>query len=296
MGFEKRWKKAVVEKDSVLCAGLDPAKFEMGRGKKGLPKGACKTAWSKAYIEAVSPFAAAIKPNTQYWKDKNDMENLYEVIDFAHSLDLVVIEDSKLADIGSTNDAGFFYAAQKHADAITFSPFAGNMCEAAKMAEGYDMGLIPMCIMSNPEYETEKNKLVRVDETEMGDFRPRDVVTANIDECSVPHVRQYVQLARNAEKYKAAAVVIGAPSESNHIKESEVADVAHYYHGLVLLPGVGAQGGEANFMWKYFPSDSVIVNVGRDLMLQHGANTTPGQQAQSARAYQDMLNRLRTED
>ncbi len=40
--FREKWLEAVKEKNSVLCAGLDPAEFGMGRGEKGLPKNVIK--------------------------------------------------------------------------------------------------------------------------------------------------------------------------------------------------------------------------------------------------------------
>ncbi len=159
--FQSTWLEAVEIKNSVLCAGLDPAEFSMGRGKKGLPKGVNKRKWALNYVEAVAPFVSAIKPNSQYWKASGDIESLHDIYKLAHKLGLLVIDDSKLADIGSTNGAGMFYGAQR-ADAITYSPFAGNIGEVAKQARDLGVGLISMCLMSNPEYKREKNKLVDV--------------------------------------------------------------------------------------------------------------------------------------
>lgn len=175
MDFREKWMKAVEEKNSVLCAGLDPAEYAMGRGPKGLAEGTGKRDWAMDYVKSVAPYCAALKPNIQYWKSAGllcpggpyaygDMENLEDITKLAHELGMVVIEDSKLADIGSTNEAGFFYASQKKADAVTFSPFAGNMKEAAKQGKKWNVGVISMCLMSNPEFEREKNKLVPLSE------------------------------------------------------------------------------------------------------------------------------------
>ena len=159
MSFKEKWLTAVEKKNSVLCAGMDPAEFHMGRGDEGLPESQpSKRHWALGYIEAVAPYCAAIKPNIQYWKgrgymqDEQDMCTLSEMCSLSHSLGMVVIEDSKLADIGPTNDAGMYYAAKKRMDAITYSPFAGNIKEAAEQAHKHNLGLISMCLMSNPEY------------------------------------------------------------------------------------------------------------------------------------------------
>ncbi len=289
MTFIEKWLEAVERKNSVLCAGLDPAEFDMGRGEKGLPRGTDKKGWAIKYIEAVAPFCAALKPNTQYWKDDRGMSDLSEIIYKAGKLGLVVIEDSKLADIGSTNDAGVYYANKKDADAVTFSPFAGNMREAAEQARKRDLGLISMVLMSNPEFEREKNKLVPLDKDE-GYLKPHLWMIEGQS-----HVKQYIQLAHDAAAYGVEGVVIGAPSQKNHIKPEEIERAGLYIREnmLVLCPGIGAQGGEAQELWKYFGRDRVIANVGRSLMLPEGSDSTPEQQAEAAEHYRKMLNELR---
>ncbi len=184
--FREKWLEAVEKKNSVLCAGLDPAEFLMGRGEKGRPAGTDKLSWAFQYIEAIAPYCAALKPNIQYWKNaanlqmssKGGMQSLLEITFFAHNKGLVVIDDSKITGIGDTNEAGFFYAKQKEFDVVTFSPFAGNMQEAVQQTHARNLGLISMVLMSNPEYEDEKKKLVRIprfDESEYIEYRRRDI-------------------------------------------------------------------------------------------------------------------------
>jgi orotidine-5'-phosphate decarboxylase len=229
-----------------------------------------------------------LKPNNQYWKeDSKDVLTLKDVIDYAHELGLVAIDDSKLADIGSTNDAGLYHAKQKGFDAVTVAPFAGNLREAAEQAKKREIGLISMCLMSNPEYEREKNSLVGVNEGD--EYHTHDLFNDN------RAVSRYIQLAHDAAKFGVDGLVIGAPSKKNHITDKEISIVRHYCRNdmLVLLPGVGAQGGEASSIWKYFSKDNVIVNVGRAVMFPNGSYSTPEQQADAAKCYQKMLNELR---
>jgi len=291
--FKEKWLEAVDKKNSVLCAGLDPAEFDMGRGEDGLPKGANKRDRALQYIGSVSPYCAAVKPNMQYWKNDKDLSDLEYLMGFAHSLGMVVIDDSKLADIGSTNDAGMFYSAKRGFDAVTYSPFAGNMKEAAEQAHKRGLGIISMCLMSNPEYEIEKNKLVPL-RGYMG-YKGEDIVETDKKNLIWEYTKQYIDLANMAKEYGLDGLVIGAPSEKNHIKEKEIKKVREYAGNemLVLLPGVGAQGGEADILWKYFNKDNVIVNVGRDLMLPNGSDTSDEEQAAVAEYYKDMLNKLR---
>jgi len=293
--FREKWLAAVEQKNSVLCAGLDPAESEMGRSEEGLPGSVKdnqdKLAWGMCYLEAVAPYCAAMKANVQYWKGEGNMEALAVLCEYSKELGMIAIDDSKLADIGSTNDAGLYHAKQKGFDAITVAPFAGNMKEAAEQAKKRDIGLISMCLMSNPEYEMIKNEWVRVED--MDNF-PNNYDTVEIQ--GVHHVKKYIQLAHDAARYSIDGIVIGAPSKKNHLKDEEIFSARAYSREdtLVLLPGVGAQGGEANVIWKYFDKDNVIVNVGRALMFPNGSNSTPEQQADAAQYYQKMLNELRT--
>ena len=302
--FKQSWLAAVEKKNSILCAGLDPAEFSMGRTEKGegLPKGIIKRDWIFKYIEAVAPYVAAIKPNFQYFKapsgfsaaNKSDLDTLVETVDMAHARGLVVIEDSKLADIGSTNDAGLYHAQNKNMDAITFSPFAGNMEEASNQAHARGLGLISMCLMSNKEYEREKNKLVPVPEImndKVNTYFKSDIQMIKGE----AHLKQYLQLAYDAKRFGIDGIVVGAPSSKNHIKGEEIKNIRIYVGNemLVLVPGIGAQGGEISSLSKYFNSKNIIANVGRALMFPNGAYSTPEQQAEAAKQYKEMLNNLR---
>ena len=64
--FKEKWLEAVHKKNSVLCAGLDPAEYKMGRGENGLSKDdLSKGLWAKKYVETIAPYCAALKPNLQ---------------------------------------------------------------------------------------------------------------------------------------------------------------------------------------------------------------------------------------
>ncbi len=298
MSFKDKWLAAVERKNSVLCAGLDPADYDMGRGEHGLPSGVSKRDWSLQYIEAVAPFCAAVKPNMQYWAGEEDLAALGHVISLAKSLDLVVIQDGKAADIGETNDAGFYHGVRRGADAVTIAPYAENITEAATQLHTRGIGGITMCLMSNKEYEQAKLMLVPVHSEERYYEGHVFHVPPMGKHPGGPHVLRYIQLAHDAAASGLDGVVIGAPSPRNHITNQELDDVQYYLgrqHMLILLPGVGAQGGEAQAIWRYFFKDRVIVNVGRGLMFPGtGYNEArTGGWAATARRYQEMLNTAR---
>lgn len=273
MSFLRRWRECSHEKNSLLCAGLDPADHAMGRGEAGLPEKCDKREWAFRYIEAVAPYCAAIKPNIQYWKNGSDPETLQAIYRFARDIGLIVIDDSKLADIGATNESGIF-SASRRADAVTIAPFAGNLSEAAQQGEKWKVGIIAMCLMSNPEYEREKRKLVPLASAE--------------DEGGKEYVEQYLFLATEAVRCGIAGIVVGAPSAKNHITPEELTAVKNVIgkNMLVLCPGVGAQGGEADSLLSIFGRENVIFNVGRSIMFPHGSESTPAEQAAAAASFQ----------
>jgi orotidine-5'-phosphate decarboxylase len=287
MKLRERWLEICRRKNTVLCAGVDPAVYEMGRGERGLSEGVSKREWALAYIEAAAPFCAAVKPNLQYWKDTGDPETAADIYELAKELGLIVIEDSKIADIGSTNEAGIYYTSRR-AHAVTFSPFAGNGMEACEQAHAYGIGIIPMCLMSNPEYRSEKEKLVPVGNER---FKENDILSAAGSE----YVKQYIYLAAAASEWGADGVVIGAPSKQNHIQEEEIKTAASYLRDemLVLCPGIGAQGGEAQTLFRVFGKERVIINMGRSLMFPAGSRTTPEDQREAAKQRAAALNQVR---
>jgi orotidine-5'-phosphate decarboxylase len=271
MSFTARWKATVSSRGSVVCAGLDPPPAEMGRGDKGLPADTDRRDWALRYLDAVAPYVSALKPNVQYWKGPGDIAVLEEVCAAARELGLLVVEDAKLADIGATNDAGFFYAARR-ADAVTLAPFGGNLEASTERAHERGIAVIPLCLMSNPEYASEKTTTAAADDL------PR-----------------FEALAAEAARVAADGVVVGAPSPENHITEEELRAVRRHIGAdlVVLMPGVGAQGGDPAGVFSVFDPDQVIVAAARGLMFPRGSGSTPAGQAEAARALRDQLEAAR---
>lgn len=258
--FARKWRAAVEKKDSILCAGLDPAEFGQ-RGGASVPHGSDKLEWCLDFIEKVAPFAAAIKPNRNYIQDLSRAQTR-ALTDRIHELGMVAILDNKFADIGDTNDSGFYHAQQEGFDAVTYCPFPGNAGEAAKQAHARESGLITLVLMSNKGFEVIKNSTIR-------------------------GFKGYEYFALQAAEHDSDAIVVGAPSPDNHITDYEVRRVREIVgpKSLVLMPGVGAQGGEAKYIIEVF-GDNVIANVGRGILAAHDP-------AKAAKRYRDMLNGLR---
>jgi len=289
-GFQEKWQIIVDRKNSVLCAGLDPTEFKMGNDYHCMPVSANKHDYALKYIESVAPYAAALKFNLNFWKKENDGKTLTEIIELAHSLDMLVIEDCKLSDIGSTNEACMKAASEKKIDAVTYSPFAGNIQEAGEQAKKAKLGIIALCLMSNHEYAQQKNNLIPAI-VDQPFYSCEDLTYIN----HVPHVKQYVALACRARINNIDGIVVGAPSPQNHITENEIADIARFVRDdqVILVPGIGAQSGEISLMYKYFAPNQLIVNIGRSLMYPKGNHSSQNDQREAANHFSSYLNQER---
>lgn len=260
MDLQKTWQKIVKDKNSLLCVGLDPAEFGQ-RDPATLKEGEDKLTWSLELVKAVAPFASAIKPNRNYYKDfsRQQMQELTRAI---HSAGMIAIDDAKIADIGSTVDAGIYHTSAEGFDAVTFAPFAGNTEEASASAMKHSVALINLVLMSNPEFATTKD----------GTMNGK---------------KGFAHLASESAKHAGVqGIVIGAPSESNHITSADIEIIkSHVSDKLVLMPGIGAQGGDAKKVLDAF-GDNVIVNVGRAIFQSDDP-------AKAAETYRDQINSMR---
>ncbi len=258
--FREKWLESVKRKNSILCVGLDPAEY--GQRADSIPHGISKLEWAIQFIGKVAPFAAAVKPNRNYIKDLS-REDIQKINNLVHVLGMVSIDDSKLVDIGDTNDSGLYHAQAEGFDAVTYSPFPGNMQEAVNQARARGLGLIPLVLMSNKQFKRMKNM-------------------------RIGNMRAFEYYAWQAAEYDADAIVVGAPSPDNHITDEEVRAVKEIVEDkLVLMPGVGAQGGDAQYIINRFGKDNVIANVGRAIAGRYNP-------AKAAEKYQKMLNELRS--
>ena len=255
MGFKEKWHAAVARKNSLLCVGIDPADDGQRRANT-LARGEDKLAFCLSVIEKVSPYAAAIKPNRQYIRDFSRKEML-ALTSKIHELGMVAIDDSKIADIGDTNDAAFYHSKAEGYDAITYAPFPGNIAAAAEAAQKRDLGLITLVLMSNPEFLVMKNAKI---EGQKGSF----------------------YFAGEVKRAQGEGIVLGAPSEKNHITDADMEGIKEILDDqLILVPGIGAQGGSAKSLIEAFGS-RIIANVGRDIFYAKDP-------AKVAKSYQQIL-------
>jgi orotidine-5'-phosphate decarboxylase len=247
MNLLQKYQAAKQEKKSVLCVGLDPASpYFRNEPKASIP---AQYFSSASEIEGMMSFcldiiektrgqAIAYKLNAQYALPFS-LSDYKRITAAAKKSRALAILDIKLGDIGASNDACFYWAAQAGFDAVTFSPFAGNIAEAARSAKARNIGLFVLTLMSNPEAGT--------------------FMRANLAEGQPA----YLWIAQEIAKNGIEGAVVGA-TNTHALELKQMRELAG--RGVIfLVPGVGAQGGDALNIILH-GGENLLINVGRDII------------------------------
>ena len=264
--FLKKYQKAREEKDSILCAGFDPAipqqreknviaqeYFENHTIEEGI------LAFFEEFLEKVQDYCCAIKPNNQYIFHMG-LEAYKKMNKLIHKQGLVSILDQKIGDIGSTNDSGFYWMKEMGFDAVTFSPFAGNIEEALNAAHNYGLGLITLTLMSNPDaIYFMKN--------------------ANID-----GMKGYEYISQQIKKYNGDGMVVGA---TGHVSVEDIQRIRELVgdEAIMLVPGIGKQEGDLKKVIQY-GGENILLNVSRGILYA-------ADQKETAKSYNIQFNKIR---
>jgi orotidine-5'-phosphate decarboxylase len=179
--------------------------------------------FNRCVVEATADLACAYKPNAAFYEalGAEGFRALGETIDAirAGAPDAAVILDAKRADIGSTN-AGYVTAAfdQLGADAVTLHPYLGGEA-LSPFLERTEKLIFVLARTSNPG---------------AGEFQ--DLLADGVP--LYRHVARTVAGSWNAAGN--CGLVVGAtyPEEMRAIREDIPAEMP------ILIPGVGAQGGD----------------------------------------------------
>ena len=232
--FLRKFQTLYEEKESILCVGLDPAIPE--QREKNVISSNDRLKFMHSIIDQVAPYSIAVKPNRQYLIGLTTSE-IKEITKKAQGAGLLTIMDHKLSDIGSTNDSALYWIKEEGFDGLTFSPFAGNTQSTSEKAHELGLGVIVLTLMSNPEAKW--------------------MIQEKIEGKTV-----YQYYAEEVKKYADGAVV-GA---TGHVEEKHIKEIKEIIEQkIILAPGVGAQGGDAEKLIKICGKE-LLINVGRGII------------------------------
>ncbi|MEA2070942.1 MAG: orotidine 5'-phosphate decarboxylase [Asgard group archaeon] len=253
--FYKKYKQARVEKQSILCAGFDPA-FPDQRPNNTIPTKYLSSANSledsilaffSDFLAQVKDHCCAIKPNNQYIFHIG--LPIYQKINrMIHDEGLISILDLKIGDIGSTNQAGFYWIKKMGFDAATYNPFSGNIEEAISTAHSSGLGIFTLTLMSNPE------------------------ARFFMKENSIKGQKGYEFISDKVKQFKGDGVVVGA---TDHVTENNLGTIRQKIgkNCVMLIPGIGKQKGDLRKVILH-GGDNILLNVGRAILYSENIGAT----------------------
>jgi orotidine-5'-phosphate decarboxylase len=252
--------------DSLLCVGLDPEPERFPAPWRGDP--ARIFDFCARIVDATKDLVCAFKPQIAYFAAHRAEDQLEHLIGYIRRVapDVPVILDAKRGDIGSTAQQYAREAFVRYqADAVTLSPFMGF--DSIEPYLAYDgRGLILLCRTSNP-----------------GGSELQAQTLANGD-------RLYEHIAKLAagpwNRSGRLGLVVGATYPAEVARVRELAPTL-----LLLIPGIGAQGGDARATveagWR--PDGPIIVNSSRAVLYAGDGEGFAAAAREVARATRDVL-------
>jgi orotidine-5'-phosphate decarboxylase len=215
--FADRLAVAVERKGAPLCVGLDPDPALMPAGL-GVVEFCC------GIVDAVAEVAVAVKPQAAFFEalGAGGWAALVEVCSYAREAGLLVIADGKRGDVPSTARA-YAAAFAPFADAVTVNPYLGHD-SLEPFFERDGLGVLVILKTSNPGSAD-------LQDLPLEDGRPFwHHVASRIDEWGE-------QLVGESGLSSVGAVVGATHPELLETARSLMP------RAVLLLPGVGAQGG-----------------------------------------------------
>jgi orotidine-5'-phosphate decarboxylase len=247
MTFKEKLLKAARTNKSRLCIGLDPDYDKMpvhiDKSIEGIRD------FLISIIDSTREMVCAYKPNSAFYEQLGapGMTLLKDIIDYIPD-EIPVILDAKRGDIGNTSRmyarAAFEYLG---ADAITVNPYMGYDC-VEPFLEYEDKGVFILCLTSNKSSE---------------DFQKQELSNGG------QLYRQVAETALTWNDNGNLCMVIGAtkPEQLGELRKLAGEDIP------ILIPGVGAQGGDLESSFKNGANSSgelAIINVSRSVLYASG--------------------------
>ena len=224
MTFTQKLKAAWKRNDSLVCVGLDPEMERFPEHLRDVPSPIFQ--FNKAIIDATAHLVCAFKPQFAHYAAydaEHQLERSIEYIKQKHP-DIPVILDSKRGDVGNTAVRYAIEAFERYeADAVTVNPYLGTD-SLEPFLKYADKGVIVLCRTSNPG-------------------------ARDLQDLDVGGRKLYQKVAEMAaQRWNAngnCALVVGAtyPQELAQVR-AIVGDMP------LLVPGVGAQGGDVEAVVK----------------------------------------------
>jgi orotidine-5'-phosphate decarboxylase len=244
LNFTERLRRAWDTSGSMLCVGLDPEPSRLPGGMGGRPESIL--AFTKAIVDATGDLACAFKPQIAYFAANRAEDQLVELCAHIRATQphALLILDAKRGDIGPTAEQYAIEAFVRYgADAVTVNPYLGTD-SIAPFLEHRDNGIFVLCRTSNPGG---------------ADLQDLDVGGSPLYE------RVARLVAERWNDHRQCGLVVGGtrPAELARVRAVVGDDVPF------LVPGIGAQGGDAAQTVRAGASaagDGLVVSSSREIL------------------------------
>jgi orotidine-5'-phosphate decarboxylase len=265
MNFFDRLHDRIRTADSVVSVGLDPdpSRLPEHLQEYDLPR----WAFNRRIIDATHEHAAVYKPNAAFYEDPDGWRALEETVAYARGKGVPILLDAKRADIGNTTRR--YAQVLERVDAITVNPYMGRDSLQPFLADEKS-GIFILCRTSNPGGADLQNL-----ELETGE----------------PVYERVAALADLWNEHDNVGLVVGAtnPDELEEIRE-QVPDLPF------LVPGIGAQGGDAEAAVEYGLANGVgLINSSRGIIFagEDRGEAFADASGQAAKRLKNRLNQYR---
>ena len=269
MRYFERLADRIERTDSVVSVGLDPdpSRIPEFLVDADLPR----WAFNRRIIDATHEHAACYKPNAAFYEDAEGWRALRETVAYAAGKDVPVLLDAKRADIGNTTRQ--YAEVLDWVDAITVNPYMGrDSLQPFLDREG--KGVFVLCRTSNP-----------------GGSDLQDLELASGEPL-------YERVAALGDVWNAngnVGLVVGATAPEELAEIREIVPEIPF-----LVPGVGAQGGDAEAAVEHglanYPDAAVdvgLVNSSRGIIFAGEESSRPEEETTYVGAAGDAAKRLR---
>ncbi|KGQ20857.1 Orotidine 5'-phosphate decarboxylase [Lysobacter dokdonensis DS-58] len=270
MSFTQALKARWSSSNSLVCVGLDPepAKFP----KRFAGDDDAVFAFCRDIADATAEYACAFKPQIAHFAALSAEDALQRLIAHLHEKHpgVPVILDAKRGDIGSTAQQYAREAFDRYAaDAVTANPYLGRD-SVQPFLDRADRGVVILCRTSNPGAGDLQDLMV--------DGRPL-------------YQRVAEKVANEWNTQGNCALVVGAtwPEQLREVR-AIIGDMP------ILVPGVGAQGGDAEAVVRNASTQDgtgLLVSSSRAILYASSGEDYADAAARAACALRDMINAAR---
>jgi orotidine-5'-phosphate decarboxylase len=274
MTFLEQLQGAERQNGSLLCVGLDPEPGKFPAGMKGDA--------SKIYdfcaqiVDATADLAISFKPQIAYFAAHRAEDQLEKLMEHMrrNAPHVPVILDAKRGDIGATAEQYAKEAFERYgADAVTLSPFMG-FDSVQPYLKYHGKGAFLLCRTSNPGGD---------------DLQNQRLASVEGQPLLYEHVAKLAQGPWNLNGQLGLVVGATYPAEIERVRS--LAPTLP-----LLIPGVGAQGGDAVATIKAgykhtqgLTTGAVIVSSSRAILYASSANDFAQAARQEAMRTRDVL-------